>query len=200
MSADPTPMTAHTDSAAASVIHAENVNYYFGSRDLRKQILFDVNLEIAPGEIVILTGPSGSGKTTLLTLIGALRSAQEGSIKVLGKELRGGSQSELVAVRRRIGYIFQLHNLLESLTVAQNVEMSLALHSGLSSKQKRERSVEMLEAVGLGDRADAYSDQLSGGQSSASRLRERSLPSLGSSSRTSRQLPSTRNPAATWWT
>ena len=83
------------------------VSHHFGAGALRKQILFDVSAEIAAGEIVIVTGPSGSGKTTLLTLIGALRSTQEGSLHVLGHELRGAREAALAAVRRQIGFIFQ---------------------------------------------------------------------------------------------
>jgi ABC-type lipoprotein export system ATPase subunit len=82
---------------------------------------------IRAGEIVIVTGPSGSGKTTLLTLIGALRSAQEGSVQVLGSELRGASSRVLERVRRDIGYIFQAHNLLDALDATQNVMMSLLI-------------------------------------------------------------------------
>ena len=73
--------------AAAPSISVHQLNHYFGSGQLRKQALFDINLEIAAGEIVIMTGPSGSGKTTLLTLIGGLRSAQTGSLNVVGHEL-----------------------------------------------------------------------------------------------------------------
>ncbi|MBZ5549720.1 MAG: ATP-binding cassette domain-containing protein [Acidobacteriia bacterium] len=91
----------------------DKVNHYFGEGELRRQILFDVTVEIDRGEIVILTGPSGGGKTTLLTLIGGLRSVQEGSLKVLGHELRGASEADRVKVRKKIGYIFQAHNLIE---------------------------------------------------------------------------------------
>jgi putative ABC transport system ATP-binding protein len=103
------------------------VNHYFGHGELRKQILFEVSAEIEPGQIVIITGPSGSGKTTLITLIGALRSTQEGTLKVLGHELQGASPSHLNEVRKKIGFIFQAHNLLGSLTASQNVEMSALL-------------------------------------------------------------------------
>src|SRR3990172_7075738 len=106
-----------------AVISIEHVNYCFGRGATRKQILFDINAEIQTGEIVILTGPSGSGKTTLLTLIGGLRSTQDGSLKVLGQELRGAARDALVRVRKEIGYIFQAHNLLDSLTASQNVQM-----------------------------------------------------------------------------
>jgi putative ABC transport system ATP-binding protein len=131
---------------------------------LRKQILFEVTTQVQPGEIVIMMGPSGSGKTTLLTLIGALRSTQEGSMKVLGQELRGAATGKLVELRRNIGYIFQAHNLLNSLTARQNVQMSLELHSDLSASTRKHRAEEMLDAVGLLNWANYYPHDLSGGQ------------------------------------
>ncbi len=85
-------------------IIVENVSHSFGRGVLRNQVLFDVNAEVAEGEIVLFTGPSGSGKTTLLTLVGALRSTQEGSLRVLGSELRGAGAGDLVRLRRKIGY------------------------------------------------------------------------------------------------
>ena len=106
------------------VIVVEGLNHYYGAGALRKQILFDVTAEVRPGEIVIMTGPSGSGKTTLLSLIGGLRSVQEGTLKVLGHELNGASKDLRARVRKGIGYIFQAHNLLDSITAVQNVEMS----------------------------------------------------------------------------
>jgi putative ABC transport system ATP-binding protein len=113
---------------------------------------------------VIVTGPSGSGKTTLLTLIGALRSAQEGSLRVLGHELHGASEAALAEVRQRIGYVFQAHNLLDSLTAWQNVELSLELDLGLGAAERSERARAALEAVGLGDRLASHPSALSGGQ------------------------------------
>ena len=95
----------------------------------------------APGEIVLLTGPSGSGKTTLLTLIGALRAMQTGSAVVLGQELAGASERERVALRRRIGFIFQQHNLLGFLSARQNVAMALEL-------DRRDARAERLERAG----------------------------------------------------
>ncbi|MDX2241759.1 MAG: DevA family ABC transporter ATP-binding protein [Leptolyngbyaceae cyanobacterium bins.302] len=148
-----------------AVIAVDKVNHYFGSGRLRKQILFEVTTTIQPGEIVIMMGPSGSGKTTLLTLIGALRSTQEGSMRVLGQELRNASSAQLVKLRRNIGYIFQAHNLLNSLTASQNVQMSLELHSqDLSQGQRRQRAEEMLDAVGMSDHIAYYPHDLSGGQ------------------------------------
>ena len=107
------------------VVSIENLNHYFGKGSLRKQVLFDINLKLYSGEVLLMKGPSGSGKTTLLTLIGGLRSDQEGSLKVLDQELCGAKTKDLVRVRRDIGYIFQAHNLLGSLTARQNVQMSL---------------------------------------------------------------------------
>jgi putative ABC transport system ATP-binding protein len=147
-----------------SLIKIENLNFAFGQGNLRKQILFDINLQINRGEIVIMTGPSGGGKTTLLTLIGALRSVQEGNLNVFGSELSGAGEKEMVEVRRYIGYIFQAHNLLKSITARQNVMMSLELHEQVSRHEADEKAVEMLKAVGLEDQIDKIPDKLSGGQ------------------------------------
>lgn len=146
------------------MISIKNLNHYFGKGSLRKQVLFDINLEIQPGEIVLMTGPSGSGKTTLLTLMGGLRASQEGSLRILGQELTEITKDQLVEVRRNIGYIFQAHNLLKCLTARQNVQMSLELHPEYSAKEAAAKATSMLEAVGLGDRVDYYPDNLSGGQ------------------------------------
>ena len=147
-----------------AVIEVDRLNHFYGTGALRKQILFDVAAVVRAGEIVIMTGPSGSGKTTLLSLVGGLRSVQEGSLKVLGHEFNGASRSRLAQVRRSIGYIFQAHNLLDSLTAVQNVEMSVRLHDGVSRTAARQRAVSMLGSVGLADRVHHYPDQLSGGQ------------------------------------
>lgn len=146
------------------IIAVQNLNHTFGKGSLAKPVLIDVNLNIYPGEIIILTGPSGSGKTTLLTLLGALRSAQSGSLKILGYELLGTSKKQLVEVRSKIGFIFQAHNLLSCLTAQQNVRMSLQLHPEISKSERTTRSIEMLEAVGLGERVNYYPENLSGGQ------------------------------------
>jgi putative ABC transport system ATP-binding protein len=146
------------------VISAQNLNHYFGEGDLRKQALFDINLDIHAGEIIIMTGPSGSGKTTLLTLMGGLRSAQEGSLKILDQEIRGADKVSLMQIRRNIGYIFQAHNLMTFLTARQNVRMSLELHDEDGTCDLDGNATAMLEAVGLGHRLDYYPDSLSGGQ------------------------------------
>ncbi|WP_375473675.1 DevA family ABC transporter ATP-binding protein [uncultured Nostoc sp.] len=146
------------------VIAIKNLNHFYGKGSLRKQILFDINLEIYPGEIVIMTGPSGSGKTTLLSLIGGLRSVQQGSLKFLGEELIGVSQNKLVQMRRNIGYIFQAHNLLGFLTANQNVQMAVELNDNISQTEAMAKSKAMLRSVGLEERVDYYPDNLSGGQ------------------------------------
>ncbi|GCL44891.1 DevA family ABC transporter ATP-binding protein [Microcystis aeruginosa] len=146
------------------VIDIQNLNHYFGQGTLKKQVLFQINLKIKEGEIVILTGPSGSGKTTLLSLIGGLRSVQEGSLQHFEKELRGASEEQLVQTRRQIGYIFQAHNLLPFLTARQNVQMSIELQEHLGGRETEERAALILEEVGLGHRIDYYPDSLSGGQ------------------------------------
>jgi putative ABC transport system ATP-binding protein len=148
--------------STAPTIQIENLNHSFGEGNLQKPVLIDINLEIQAGEIIILTGPSGSGKTTLLTLIGALRSMQEGSLKILDRELKGASQKQLVATRNRIGFIFQAHNLLKSLTAWENVAMPRRLQPQIPNRQQL--AVEILTTLGLGDRTHYYPENLSGGQ------------------------------------
>jgi len=149
---------------AEPLVAVRGVHHHFGTGALRKKILDDITLDVAPGEIMIVTGPSGSGKTTLLTLIGALRSTQEGSLRVLGHELRDASEAILVTIRRQIGYIFQLHNLLDALTARQNVLLGLQRSTGLGRRAAEARAIEMLESVGLGAYAATPPDRLSGGQ------------------------------------
>ncbi|MEH2158327.1 DevA family ABC transporter ATP-binding protein [Nostoc sp.] len=146
------------------IVTIENLNHYFGEKKIRSQVLFDINFNIKYGEIVIMTGPSGSGKTTLLTLIGGLRSVQEGSLKFIDQELSGASNQQLVKVRRHIGYIFQAHNLLDFLTARQNVQMSLELHKNIPESEARSKSEAMLNDVKLENRVNYYPSDLSGGQ------------------------------------
>jgi len=145
------------------VVRISGLNHYFGTGANRKQVLADINLTLLPGEIVIMTGPSGSGKTTLLVLAGALRSVQEGTLKVMGRELRLLSPRELVEIRRDIGFIYQAHNLFESLTAIENVMMALELHD-YSARQRRAMAEELLTKLGLGERLHYKPGQLSGGQ------------------------------------
>ncbi len=146
------------------VIQVENLDHFFGEGELKKQVLFDINLAINAGEIVILTGPSGSGKTTLLSLMGGLRSPQSGSLRMLKTELVGAAKAVAVEARRSCGYIFQAHNLHTSLTAQENVMMGLEVHGTYSRAERRDLAVEMLEVVGLGERTQYYASGLSGGQ------------------------------------
>jgi len=150
--------------AETPVVRADGVNFAYGEGESRVQVLFDNRIAIAPGQLVVMTGPSGSGKTTLLTLIGGLRSLQEGRIEVLGRDLAGLGAGELVRVRRDLGFIFQMHNLFESLTAYENVKMAVQLGGGGSAAATRERAVGMLQRLGLGHRIDHKPHSLSGGQ------------------------------------
>ena len=160
------PATSGAYSTAAQrpkTIKVGELNHYFGDGELRKQALYNNNLEVRRGEIVIMTGPSGSGKTTLLTLIGTLRTVQEGSMKVLGNELAGANRDLIVNLRRELGFIFQAHNLFESLTAFQNVNMAAEL-VGVDKNQAKHRIEYLLNRLGLGHRIHYKPKSLSGGQ------------------------------------
>lgn len=144
-------------------IHVEGVSHHFGIGEARKQVLDDIDLQLMPGEIVIMTGPSGSGKTTLLTLIGALRSVQQGSLQVRGQELANLTSGKLVEIRRQIGFIFQAHNLFPSLTAWQNVSLALALSRDTRAVKNR-KITEILTRLGLAERLHYKPQALSGGQ------------------------------------
>jgi putative ABC transport system ATP-binding protein len=147
-----------------SVVSVQYLNHFFGQDSLQRQVLFDINLEVFAGEVVIMTGPSGSGKTTLLSLIGGLRSVQAGSLKVVGQELYGASHELIAQNRRRTGYIFQGHNLLEFLTARQNVQMPLELHPDIPHADAENKAEAMLELVNLRHLLGSYPHQLSGGE------------------------------------
>lgn len=152
---------AHADGEVA--IRAEGVDYYFGSGEARTQVLFDNHFEMGRGEIVIMTGPSGSGKTTLLTLIGMLRRMQEGVLEVFGTNVANISDSQQVELRKRIGFIFQHHNLFGSLTAMENVRLATSLTQG-RAREKRKRCEAILDHLGLAERKHYLPSRLSGGQ------------------------------------
>jgi putative ABC transport system ATP-binding protein len=145
------------------VIRVRGLNHYFGEGETRKQVLFHNQLEIQPGEIIIMTGPSGSGKTTLLTLIGTLRRVQEGSLEVLGTQLNGITSAATARLRKQIGFIFQAHNLFESLTAFQNVNMAAEL-VGMERSLARQKIEQLLGRLDLGHRIHYKPQSLSGGQ------------------------------------
>jgi len=145
------------------VIRAADVNYAYGNGETRTQVLFENDLEISRGEVVIMTGPSGSGKSTLLTLIGALRRMQVGSLEVIGHDLSSATERDQVELRKNIGFIFQQHNLFSSLSAIENVRMATALRRD-SVQEMNNRCVEILGKLGLGERMNHLPAELSGGQ------------------------------------
>jgi|TARA_Y100000589_G_scaffold259002_1_gene248470 putative ABC transport system ATP-binding protein len=147
-----------------STVSIENLSHWYGRGSTRRQVLQSVDLEIAAGEVVLLTGPSGCGKTTLLTLIGALRQVQQGDVRVFGQQLKGAGRGQRQQLRRRIGMIFQGHNLLRCLTAEQNVQMGADLLAGFSYRGRRDQAREWLRAVGLEDHLSKLPQDLSGGQ------------------------------------
>jgi putative ABC transport system ATP-binding protein len=149
---------------SAAPIRVSGLNHWFGKGEARKQVIFDVDIEVARGSLTILMGPSGSGKTTVLTLMGCLRDVQEGSARLLGQELNGAGTAAQVALRRRLGFIFQAHNLHASLTARQNVRMGLEVHGPGDEAAYLHAADHMLGLVGLAERLDYLPGNLSGGQ------------------------------------
>jgi ABC-type lipoprotein export system ATPase subunit len=175
------------------VVRAEGVDFFYGTGTARNQVLFENGLNIRPGQLVVMTGPSGSGKTTLLTLIGALRSVQQGHINVLGEDLASLGPRNLVRVRHGIGFIFQLHNLFESLTAYENVKLGLQVGGVRSAAEMRQSAIDILERLGLGHRLNHKPHSLSGGQRQRVAIaRALANPVLSWFWRTSRPRRSTR--------
>ncbi|QNI61748.1 DevA family ABC transporter ATP-binding protein [Synechococcus sp. TAK9802] len=147
-----------------AAVVVDNLSHAFGQEEMRRAVLQNISFSIEPGEVVLLTGPSGCGKTTLLTLIGALRTVQQGEVSVLGESLHGAGRRRRQQVRRRIGMIFQGHNLLRCLTAEQNVQMGADLLPDLSYRARRDEARQWLRAVGLEDHMAKVPHDLSGGQ------------------------------------
>ena len=146
------------------VIAARGVNHAFGTGQARAQVLFGVDFEVHRGEFVVLKGASGSGKTTLLTLLACLREIQAGEVTVLGERLDLLPARRQVDIRRRLGFIFQAHNLYPALTAMQNVRMGLELQGRPAMDRCDAASAHVLGLLGLGDRLHHRPAQLSGGQ------------------------------------
>jgi putative ABC transport system ATP-binding protein len=147
----------------APVVRVDALNHFYGYGEARNQILFDNRIEIGAGQLVVMTGPSGAGKSTLLTLVGALRTIQEGRIEVLGRDLSRLSPRQLVATRRHVGFIFQMHNLFDALSAYENVMMAMQLGDRRAGNM-RQRGTQILESLGLGHRIDHKPHSLSGGE------------------------------------
>jgi len=146
------------------LVEVRNLSYAHRQGGHVQPVLRDLTLDLAAGEVVVLTGPSGSGKSTLLTIVGGLRTASEGSVRVLDTEVVNSRERDRVALRRRIGFIFQQHNLAPALTIAQNIQMGLQLSGGHRRRGAKDRIRHAAEEIGLGEHLHKLPRQLSGGQ------------------------------------
>ncbi len=147
-----------------SVIQLENVTKIYTIGQVETRALDGVSLNIEAGEFTALVGPSGSGKTTMLQLMGCLDKPNHGLVKINGQDAAHLKANQRADLRREmIGFIFQFFALVPVLSAYENVELPLLLN-GVSPKERKERTLEMLETVGLADRANHRPDQLSGGE------------------------------------
>lgn len=147
-----------------SAVIARHIDMAFGQNGLTTPVLFDVNLEVAQGELTMLVGPSGCGKTTLLSILSGTLRPTAGEVEVMGNVITRMKDAEKVILRRRrIGFIFQQYNLLPALTAAENAGMALVA-DGMPLKAAAERARVVLETLGMGPHADKLPRQLSGGQ------------------------------------
>ena len=147
-----------------AVVEAVDIHHHYGEGPQRVDVLFDINMQVREGELVIVTGPSGSGKTTLLTILGTMRKPSEGKLQLLGADTTGLIGAELDALRNRIRFLFQKRNLLSSLTAIQNVIAGVSTTPLADPEWDERRARHLLGILGLGDKGDAWPDELSGGQ------------------------------------
>jgi putative ABC transport system ATP-binding protein len=148
----------------SAIIELAGVRKTYRSGSIEFEALRGVDTRIDSGEYVAVVGPSGSGKSTLMNIIGCLDNPTDGSYLLAGEDVSRMSEAELAEVRnRRIGFVFQQFNLLASLAAWRNVELPL-VYAGVPRAERRERAVEALRRVGLGDRLDNRPGELSGGQ------------------------------------
>lgn len=147
-----------------SILQLSNVSKIYGSGRTAVRANDDVDLQIRPGEIVLIMGPSGSGKTTLLSMAGLLLKPTEGVIRVDGRDVAGLNRRQMAALRlRSLGFVFQAYNLLGALTAKENVEVVLNM-AGVRGREASDRATELLEKLGLGQRLDHRPADLSGGE------------------------------------
>ena len=155
---------AETDALGPAVVEAVDIHHHYGEGPQRVDVLFDINMQVREGEIVIVTGPSGSGKTTLLTILGTMRRPSEGKLQLLGADTSGIAGAELDILRNRIRFLFQKRNLLTSLTALQNVIAGVSTTPLADPAWDERRARHLLGLLGLSDKIDAWPDELSGGQ------------------------------------
>lgn len=147
------------------VIELQNIKRNFQVGDEMVHALRGVSFSISEGEFVTIMGTSGSGKSTLLNTLGCLDTPTSGEYYLDGISVRTMSKSQRAVLRnRKIGFVFQSYNLLAKTTAVENVELPLMYNSSVSAAERRRRSIESLQAVGLGDRLEHKSNQMSGGQ------------------------------------
>jgi putative ABC transport system ATP-binding protein len=147
-----------------AVVEAVDIHHHYGEGPQRVDVLFDINMQVREGEIVIVTGPSGSGKTTLLTILGTMRKPSEGKLQLLGTDTAGVVGPQLDVLRNRIRFLFQKRNLLSSLTALQNVIAGVSTTPLADPAWDERRARYLLSLLGLADKADSWPDELSGGQ------------------------------------
>lgn len=146
------------------VISVRGVTKIYSEGASKVPALFDVDLDVRRGEVVLLMGPSGSGKTTLLSIMGCILKATSGSVIINGTEVAGLSEKQLPGIRlEQIGFVFQGFNLFPTLSVGENVELALDL-KGIGGSRARRESRHLLEQVGLANKYDTFPTDLSGGQ------------------------------------
>ena len=146
------------------IIHAHEVVKTYRSRDVVVKALNKVSFAVQPGEMVAVMGPSGCGKTTLLNCLSGLDLIDSGDVSIAGRLLRTMSDDALSEYRAKsMGFVFQSYNLLPVLTAQENVELPLVV-AGVSQSKSRQKAIEKLELVGLGDRLDHLPAELSGGE------------------------------------
>jgi putative ABC transport system ATP-binding protein len=147
-----------------SLLEMRHVTRVYGQGAAEVRALQDIDLDVDAGMMVAVMGPSGSGKSTLLTIAGSLEEPSSGQVRVCGEDLTTLSRNAKARLRRRtIGYVFQDFNLLPGLTAAENVALPLEL-DGMSARKARAAGIKSLEALGLGERAAHFPDQMSGGE------------------------------------
>ena len=148
-----------------TVIELQNIKRNFQVGDETVHALRGVSFTITEGEFVTIMGTSGSGKSTLLNTLGCLDTPTSGEYLLDGISVRTMSKPQRAILRnRKIGFVFQSYNLLPKTTAVENVELPLMYNSGVSASERRRRAIEALQAVGLGERLEHKSNQMSGGQ------------------------------------